>query len=308
MTTRLCVGLRRALSAAGMSALLAGGAFADEAIRAQIAALDAESFAERQRAAVALMERGEAALPLLREAAESESVEQRARAMQLIERINGRRLEKGFGSLGKLEDAEISVERGMVLVAQILDPEVSEEMVSDQLDAIVEAVRASLPADTDASELEPLAAMQAMVAVLRDRLQLKGDLLNYNHPDNSSIHRVLKQKDGLPILLSEITVAVGRRLEIEVVGLPVPRRYMIEFQGAGGEKGIMLDPFDGWEVRSQEDIAHRLRLGADVVLPATPRETLVRMLSNLESDFLEVGEVRQARATAKYRILMERDE
>ncbi|MEM7268417.1 MAG: transglutaminase family protein, partial [Pseudomonadota bacterium] len=39
------------------------------------------------------------------------------------------------------------------------------------------------------------------------------------------IHRVLERKKGLPILLSEIAVAVAGRLDLPIVGLEIPGRY-----------------------------------------------------------------------------------
>ena len=62
---------------------------------------------------------------------------------------------------------------------------------------------------------------------------------------------MIARRKGLPILLSEIAVAVARRLELPVVGLGIPGRYMIKYEGrrapaggggACGGSGTEADP------------------------------------------------------------------
>ena len=204
----------------------------DALIRKWVAQLDDDRFAVRESAKAELLKIGEIAIPQLVGAGKSRSAEQRARARQVLGTIRARGIARGFAELGKQEDADVDVELGMCLIAQMLDPDVTPQAIGAKLDAMAAAVRKSIGKGVDPKSLPGKEMMAVLTGVLEGEYGLEGDTENYNHPDNSSIHRVIEQQDGLPILLSEIAVAVARRLDVPVVGIPVPGRYMIKYDGA----------------------------------------------------------------------------
>jgi len=281
---------------------------------ALVAALDDDAFAVRQRAMVDLLKLGEVAIPKLEALGGAISLEQRARVAEILGELYRRRLERGFGELGKCPDRELDVERGMVLIAQILDPEVTADSILDQLDEMAESVRRSLGEGVDPKTLGGAEAVGAITAVLRDQYRLKGDEETYDHPDNSSIHRVLEQGDGLPIMLSEIAIAVGKRLGVPLVGIGVPKRYMFMYDGSRAPAGrakdnIIVDPFGGWVLKRVEDLEPKwMHDPLRPPSPSPPRETLSRMLRNMGSDFLSVGERRKCETLLRYEALVEGSE
>jgi regulator of sirC expression with transglutaminase-like and TPR domain len=280
----------------------------ETALEAMIERLDADEFLVRQHAAFRLIEIGEVALPYLSAVAKGGSLEQRARAHGLVRAIQERRSEKDFRELKRTGHKEFMVERGMVLIAQILDPEVTEEAIAAKLDEVAASVRKSVGDGVDPKSLGGAEVMAAVSAVLKDQYQLSGDTENYDHPDNSSIHRVFEQKDGLPILLSEIAVAVGRRLEVPIVGVAVPQRYMIRYDGARAPAGkpkndVIVDPYGGWQVTTAAKIRPIWGVDPDGLEASEPEATIERLLNNLESDFLKIGERRRAAEVARYREL-----
>ncbi len=278
---------------------------------ALVAALDDDAFAVRQRAMASLLRLGEVAIPKLEALGGAISLEQRARVAEILGELYRRRLERGFGELGKCPDRELDVERGMILIAQILDPEVTADSILDQLDEMAESVRRSLGEGVDPKTLGGAEAVEAITAVLRDQYRLKGDDETYDHPDNSSIHRVLEQGDGLPIMLSEIAIAVGKRLGVPLVGIGVPKRYMFMYDGSRAPAGrakdnIIVDPFGGWALKKRGEISSRHGCIDPLrpPLPSLPRETLSRMLRNMGSDFLSVGERRKCETLLRYEALV----
>jgi regulator of sirC expression with transglutaminase-like and TPR domain len=144
--------------------------------------------------------------------------------------------------------------------------------------------------------------------------KLGGARENYSHPDNSSIDRVLATGKGLPILLSHVAVAVGRRLELPIVGIPVPGRYMFMYDGARGPKewsgeDIIVDPFDGWKTLTPAEVAEitpwfdpARHQAAD-----TNRASLSRMLSNLVTHAAAVGDPKKAALAQRCQALLDEE-
>lgn len=283
-----------------------GAAGVSEAKVSQLVAdLDHDRFAVRERARLALLEIGRPAVPMLLEATASESPEQRLQARDLVHEIRARELTGHFEELAATEGDALDVELGMWLIARILDPEVKRDTITRQLDAMADSVRRRLGEDAP-GERKPRQTVDAIAAVLRDDFGLAGDEDTYDHPDNSSIHRVLKRRKGLPILLSEITVAIARRLSVPLVGLGIPGRYMVLYDLPGEDGDLILDPFGGWEVVTLKEVreaAPFLAPARDLV-PSSGRSTLVRMLNNLHADALEQQEQSLAEAALRYRALL----
>lgn len=282
-----------------------------ELIAQKIGALDDESYAVRERARHDLRKIGPPAVPFLLEAAKSDSPEKRIGAINLIHLIGIETLSPEFERLAKLPDAMIEVEEGMWLVARILDPALTRGEVSARLDLMAAAMRKELGEEVPPKEAPPARVVAALRKVLGEQFGLRGDTVTYNHPDNSSIHRVIERKRGLPILLSEIAVAVGRRLEVPIVGLAIPGRYMIKYHGAGAPAGqnrtdIIVNPYEDWKITTVAELERDV-IGFDRradLEPANPRMTLVRMLNNMHSDAVEHRKPRLAEAIQIYQSLL----
>lgn len=273
-------------------------------VRARVAELDHAEFPRREAAARRLVEIGSPALPALRSALASDAAERRHRARQVLERIQLQRIREGFAELAS---GEADIEQGMFLIALMLDAELTKASVDARLDALARSVREKLdpPLADDPAEIGAAEAARALVVTLRDEAGLAGDHENYDHPDNSSVHRVLEQGDGLPILLSEIAVAVGRRAGLDVHGLAYPGRYLLVCRGGAPGRGeperLIIDPHGAWRPRDPADVA---RVMGRIEAPA-PNAVLERMLSNLASDCLEVGDPRMAAMVVECRRLFE---
>jgi regulator of sirC expression with transglutaminase-like and TPR domain len=114
-----------------------------------------------------------------------------------------------------------------------------------------------------------------------------GNQEQYEDPRNSFLNDVLDRGRGIPITLSIVYVEVARRLGLPVEGVGFPGHFLAKYEGASP---IVIDPFFG-RVLSEPQCAARLRavMGHDAewdsrvhLRPATPREILVRLLTNLK--------------------------
>lgn len=113
-----------------------------------------------------------------------------------------------------------------------------------------------------------------------------GSRVEYNHRSNSYINEVMDDREGLPITLSVIFLEMARRLGIqEVVGIPLPGRFMIGFRANPTDAFSIIDVFEGGKGRTFEEAL--AAVGADGELPerftkpASKKDILLRMIRNL---------------------------
>ncbi len=256
-----------------------------------IAELDHDEFAVRRRAHAKLIDFGQIALPALIDAGKSGSAEQRFRIRQILRQIQRRTLHTEFAEIVNRPDDKIDLDRGMWLIARILNPRVRREDLDGQLDEMAQRVRERLGDDVDPATAEPRKVVETLLLVLKDDYQLAGNQTNYDDPGNSSLERVLATRKGLPILLAHVAVSVGERLKLPIVGIPVPSRYMIKYEGARAPKGfpqhdIIIDPYGGWTILDVDEVQNVVRSFDPLrhLKPSPRRDTLARMLVNLASD------------------------
>jgi regulator of sirC expression with transglutaminase-like and TPR domain len=311
--------IRHVMTCLFLVALLAGNsAHADEsgpdldtpAISKLIEQLGSAFFEEREAAAKELRRLGKQALPLLQEARTHKSAEIRSRVAALL-RQQALTLGEAIQAFAKQRDEDLNLEEGMWLIARILNPDVRQATLTRQLDQLATAVRKKL------GDVEPKSvAPDRMVTVLRDVLfdqeKLGGNFDDYQNPANSSLEKVLETKQGLPILVSQVVIAVGRRLDLPIVGVPTAGRYIVKYDGKRAALGlptqdIYLDPFNNGKVLTRLD---RMELFPDhdpdrMVEPQSARRDLIRMLNNIESHLFNRDEITKAYQAVEFRVALE---
>jgi len=149
------------------------------------------------------------------------------------------------------------------------------------------------------ADLDRLAFGVTDLGGLRTRLfaelGLRGDREGYYNPDNSFLHRVLERRLGIPISLSVVTMAVGRRAGLEIQGVGMPGHFLVYVPS----EGVHLDPFDAGAVLGPERAEALFRAttgaGPDVgfgpaMLPVVGSHAiLARMLANLRAIYRASG-------------------
>lgn len=270
--------------------------------------LNDDRFEVRQRAYSALLELGEGAVPHLLAASQDGPREQVTRIRQLIETIRQRTTFVAFQRLAASEDDEIDVEEGMWLISRLLNPDVQLDDLKRQLDELAGKVRERLGPEFSARTTDPRLAVDTLLAVLFVELGFAGNVTNYNSPDNSSLEKVLSSRRGLPILLSHVVVSVAARLELPIVGVAVPGRYMAKYDGTRAPAGypqtdIIIDAFAGQVITAAE--LQRVGFDSDEDLePANHRALLTRMLTNLVAALTRAGDTARAHRTARCRHIL----
>lgn len=140
-------------------------------------------------------------------------------------------------------------------------------------------------------------SLDALNTVLFQRHGFRGNRKDYYDPKNSFLHEVLDRKIGIPISLSVLYIEVGQRVGLAIDGVGFPGHFLVKHRGPGAE--IVIDPFQGGEIRSREDLKTMLEnnFGSAVTLqesflrPAGKRDILHRMLGNLRGIYAKTNDL-----------------
>ncbi|MFJ8471792.1 transglutaminase family protein [Kitasatospora sp. NPDC094011] len=148
------------------------------------------------------------------------------------------------------------------------------------------AVRLAV-AERSPSGPEETAALLA--AVLGGRERFHGRQSDYRRLESSLLPDVLRRRRGLPITLSLVWTAVGRRAGLTVHGIALPGHFIVAVGGpTGGEEYVLADPFHGGRLLDPADVEHLVALsGQDftpaLLTPAQPLDIVLRVLGNIRA-------------------------
>ncbi len=130
--------------------------------------------------------------------------------------------------------------------------------------------------------------LQCFVDCLKKQHGLCGKTICYHQAEGSYLNRVIENKQGLPISLSLIYMAVGKELGIDIQGVAAPIQFLVRYDSQAGP--LFLDPYSKGAIYTEEEcITHLAQLGefpreelTRLLKPASHREIIVRMLMNLK--------------------------
>ena len=158
----------------------------------------------------------------------------------------------------------------------------------------------SLDVEAEVARLDDLAVgcpaptLDGIVRHLFSDLGFSGNTRRYADPRNSFLNDVVDRRVGIPISLSVLTMEVGRRLGVPLVGVGMPGHFLVRHE----VDGELIDPFNGGRQLSPEDVEALFRashgpavpFGPHLLAATGPRAILVRMLANLRALYLAAGD------------------
>lgn len=132
------------------------------------------------------------------------------------------------------------------------------------------------------------ALVQCFVQCLAGQHGLAGDTICYHQAEGSYLNHVIESRQGLPISLSLIYMAVGKELGIDIQGVAAPLQFLLRYDSQEGP--LFIDPYSKGAIYSEAECLTRLADLADfppgmltrLLQPATHREIIIRMLLNLK--------------------------
>ena len=206
-----------------------------------------------------------------------------------MDRHEGRRR---FRNLIARSQGDFRLAEGALLIAQEAYPHLDINVYLQRLDEIGSTIKQRL-----GMELDPHRIVAAINTHLFDELNFRGNQDNYYDPRNSFLNEVLERKTGIPITLSVLYMEVGRRCGLAFDGVGFPGHFMVKTICAGD--ALVIDPFNGGEVKSREDLAAMLRqrygdkLGfrSDFLMTVSKKQILQRMLYNLKAIYAHTNDL-----------------
>ena len=158
------------------------------------------------------------------------------------------------------------------------------------------------------------ARVRGLCRCLFHDLGFRGNIDNYYDPRNSYLNQVLDRRTGLPITLSVVAVAVGRRAGLEVAGVGLPGHFVAK--AVAEDEEVLFDPFHGGRVLTPDECAvlvervtgEPFRVTPAALAPVTPGAFVLRLLTNLKGSYLRDGDFpRAARVIGRLRQLVPTD-
>jgi regulator of sirC expression with transglutaminase-like and TPR domain len=176
----------------------------------------------------------------------------------------------GFPERGDLEEAAWRL-------AATFTPGDSFRAQREQLDAWgAEVARRIAKAGSEVDRVETL------VEFLSDDINLRGNQLDYYNINNSLLPEVIDTRTGIPISLALVYMLVGKRAGVQMDGVGLPGHFIVR------HREHFFDPFHGGRRVGLEECRalveqQNVPLHAEHLRPATPKQMLIRMITNIYS-------------------------
>jgi regulator of sirC expression with transglutaminase-like and TPR domain len=236
-----------------------------------------------------LLEMGADVVPMLRETAETGSPIVRERAIDIAERITIGQLRAQFRDLVEHTDhGDIDLERGLFIIARYQYPELDVKCYTEMLNSFAVELDAKLTGHDDPNEI-----LYLINSFFITQKNFQGNKIDYYHPDNSYINRVLDIRMGNPISLCIVYLLIARRLNIPLTGIGMPSHFLLKY--AVGTSEIFIDPFSGGQLLTRQQCIASLDQAGFGYTPSylekvSNRYIVERVLRNLVLAYTQQGE------------------
>ena len=192
--------------------------------------------------------------------------------------------------------------RGALLIALEDYPRIA----VDQYLGVLDDLAARVDRRCDPSE-PPVFRLGHLHAEMFDTDGYAGDATNYYDPRNAYLNEVIDRRTGLPITISIVFLHIAAKLGFTASGVGLPGHYIVKVQFALNE--VYVDPFHGGTTLTMPEIGALMQQVTGGAMQLAPehlrawsgRQTLARVLANLQNMWTRAGDPRRA-ASARERM------
>jgi serine protease Do len=242
-------------------------------------ALDQNSRASDEEI-ITVLEQTEANQALLTErAAQLDKEAQRLRRLATV--MHEKSMAKALTDLLAAPEEQIDLFHAALLVARLDNPDLAIDAYRSELAGMAAELRAK-----SADNASSTAKLAAVTRLLFTDYGYHGSRTDYYNRANSYMNAVMDDREGLPITLSVLYIELSRSIGLtNVVGVPLPTRFMVAFRPANGPEHL-IDVFDNGKQLTRSDAVELVgdnvnSIGEEDFRPAKKREIITRMLRNL---------------------------
>lgn len=206
------------------------------------------------------------------------------------------------------ENDRIDLAEAVLLIAAEEYPRLDVQLYIEKIDRLGEMARAQVQPARGA--LDTILTLNSFLFV---ELEFHGNSEDYGDPRNSFLNEVIDRRMGIPITLTVLYMEVAKRVGLLVEGVSLPLHFIARHSSDTGE--FFIDPYNGGRVMDREGCAEllsrmsdgRIELQPEHLAPATRKQILTRMLTNLLSTYAGAGEFNKALAAIDRILLIHPD-
>lgn len=196
-------------------------------------------------------------------------------AREIINELEGQNAVRDFELLCHLGGENFAVEQSAWMLARAVEPQKCTSSFEEQINDWGKEFLTRVPRASDSRERVLL-----LTEFLSDELGFRGNSSCYYCEENSLLPHVVSSRVGIPISLALVYMMVGSRAGMRIEGINLPGHFIAR------HSGVFFDPFHAGRILSVPDVKQLLarqniELRESHLLPATPRQFLLRMLANL---------------------------
>ena len=206
---------------------------------------------------------------------------QAARLRKLAANVQLKQTLVDFEKTLNAKEGAFDLLRAGLLISRLDNPELDLNAYVKEVERHARRAQTGLP--NDAGETAKFAALNRY---LFEEQGFHGSRTDYDNRSNSYLNEVLDDREGLPITLSVLYIEIARRMGLNVVGVGLPRHFLVRHEPRDGAAQL-VDVFERGRLMSKDDARKKFESLTDdpwneAYLDATPpRAILERMLGNL---------------------------
>ncbi|MCH2203631.1 MAG: trypsin-like peptidase domain-containing protein [Fuerstiella sp.] len=169
-----------------------------------------------------------------------------------------------------------------LLLAELDNDEIRGSDYVVRVDSMAEDIRSRLSDDHD--ELQRLKALDQW---LFEENGFRGSRQQYYARSHSYLNEVIDDREGLPIALSVLYMELGRRLNLNLLGIGLPGHYIVKFQPTSAEhEPEWIDVFNRGKRLTDDDVNRHVQdlgllMKPEYLEPQNATQIIERMLRNL---------------------------
>ncbi len=180
----------------------------------------------------------------------------------------------------EVKDNDFDLLRVALLIARLDDRTVDVDSYTNRVERMAASIRQRLGENATAAERR-----DALHGYLFRENGYHGSRAEYDQPAKRYMHRVIDDRNGLPIMLATLYMELANRIEPDVEGVGLPGHFIVRLTGEENE--ALVDVFDAGRVIDRERAAELVaRTQGTVLKPehldaVSKRDMAVRMMMNL---------------------------
>jgi regulator of sirC expression with transglutaminase-like and TPR domain len=202
-------------------------------------------------------------------------------------------LDAALELLAREPHAPLDLAEVALLLARDEYPDLDVDAYLGELNAMAHEARTYLRGDL-------AARVTGLCRYLFHEMGFRGNTREYYDPRNSYLNQVLERRTGIPISLSAVTMAVGTRAGLQVVGVGLPGHFVVK--AVEGCQEALFDPYHGGRLLGATDCEHLVRQVTGRSFAATAEHLVAmplgpvvkRMLNNLKAIYVREGDLQRA--------------